>query len=197
MEITTSTRSLHDIITIQNTDDEDFTFEYDRSRGNYPYTIKAGEVKRFPRFLADHAVKHLIDKLLHKKNIRVDNEAARAAETSKIYIGEEVFQQSPVESESDSIKKRVEELNKPSDLENIIAKAKSKAPALEKAETEVPPEAVEDKLVPKTKPTKSELIDYALKQGLVLDEPSKNGKTLRQKLMKLTVDEAIKELQYE
>jgi hypothetical protein len=188
------TRSLHDIITIKNTDEEDFTFEYDRSRGNYPYTIKAGEIKRFPRFLADHAVKHLINKILHKKNIRVDNEAARAAEASEIYIGEEMFQQTPEENVADLTRKTVEELNKPSDLENVIAKAKKNAPPPEKVvDDDFEPKKVE----PKTIPTRSELFDYAVKQGLVLDQPDKDGKTLRQKFSKMKIDEVMKELQYE
>ena len=55
-----------DTVSIQNIDDEDFIFEYDKSKGNYPYIIPAGQVKRFPRFLAEHAVKHLIDKILNK-----------------------------------------------------------------------------------------------------------------------------------
>jgi len=42
---------------------EDFTFY----NGNEPYTVKAGESKRFPIFLAKHGAKHLLDKILQEK----------------------------------------------------------------------------------------------------------------------------------
>lgn len=130
-------RSLHDIVTLKNVDDEDFTFEYDRSRGNYPYTIKAGAVARFPRFLADHAIKHLTDKVLTKAKIKTNNEAARADVVAKIFVGEEVFQYKPEEGEAEKVRRTVEELNKPSDLENIIARASAHAPKAEPVKEEV------------------------------------------------------------
>ena len=188
-------RSQHDIVSLQNIDDEDFIFEFDSSRGNYPYTIKAGTVARFPRFLADLALKHLIDKLLNKQKIKTNNEAARANLRDKIFIGEEVFQQGPQEGEAERLRQEVEALNAPSDLDKVLSRAKTNAP-----EAELP--AVEEKVeveqapVVKAKPTRNELFAYAQQAGLVLDEPDKDGKTLRETFTKMTIDDMIKELDF-
>ena len=119
-------RSLHDIVTIRNVDIDDFTFEYGRAEGNYPYVIKAGAIARFPRFLAKHAMKHMINQILNRKGIRTDNESARAELQNMIFVEEEVFQQAPEEAEGDRMKKQIEELNKPSDLEAVLARHKEK-----------------------------------------------------------------------
>jgi hypothetical protein len=42
-----------------NIDGEDFTWEW----GGKPYTIKAGEIKYYPPFLANHLAKHLAYKM--------------------------------------------------------------------------------------------------------------------------------------
>lgn len=193
-------RSSHDVVTLHNIDSEDFTFEFDSSRGNYPYTIKAGTVARFPRFLADHALKHLIDKLLNKQKIKTNNEAARANLRDKIYVGEEVFQQGPQEGEAEQLKREVEALNAPSDLEKVLSRAKTNAPP-EPETGELPPvetfEGLDEKPEVKAKPTRNELFAYAEKMGLVLDEPIKPGeKTLRETLTKMTIDEMIKEIDF-
>src|SRR3990167_5059351 len=120
--------SPHDIITIQNTDNEDFEFFYDRASGNYPYTIKAGEIKRFPRFLATHCIKHLIDKIMNKRQQKTSNETIRQTLADKIIVEEEVFQQAPVLSEADITKREVDRLNRPSDLDRLLDKRKEKAP---------------------------------------------------------------------
>src|SRR3990167_6814495 len=110
----------YDIVAIQNIDDEDFVFEYDRSRGNYPHVIPAGQVKRFPRFLAEHAVKHLIDKILNKRKERTNNDPLRQALAEQIVINEEVLQQPPVKSEAERLKETVDNLNRPSELELVL-----------------------------------------------------------------------------
>ena len=112
----------HDIITIQNIDDEDFVFEYDRASGNWPYTVPAGEIRRFPRFLAQHAVKHLIDKILTKRDVKINNVQARQELASQIVVQEETFQQAPRMSDAERQQGEIDKLNKPSDLEGILGK---------------------------------------------------------------------------
>lgn len=133
MEPNTSVRSQHDIITLRNIDEEDFNFEYDRSRGNYPYVIKAGGVARYPRFLADHAMKKLIDKILDRQKIKLNNEPARAELRERIFVEEEVFQQVPQQTEADKLRRDVDILNKPSDLEAVLLRNATKLKSTEPA----------------------------------------------------------------
>ena len=139
--------SEHDIITIQNIDNEDFKFEYDRASGNYPYTIKSGEIKRFPRFLAKHAVKHLIDKILTKREVRISNIVMRQQLAEKIIVEEESFQEKPKVTEAERVQKEVEKLNAPSDLDAILKRRKERFRKKEKEETatEVAPKEEMDK----------------------------------------------------
>jgi len=116
--------SHYDVIALHNIDDEPFEFEYDKSAGNYPYSIPAGEIRRFPRFLASHALKHLIDKILTKKRLSTNDVLAREGLASQIVVEEELYQNKPAVSKAEENKKLVEELNKPSDLENVLGKHK-------------------------------------------------------------------------
>ena len=100
----------HDIITIKNISDQDFTFEFDRVSGNPPYTIKTGEIKRFPRYIARHAVKHLIDAILISRKIKTNNQVARDNLASQIVIDEEVFGQDRVETEAEKLQKELDKL---------------------------------------------------------------------------------------
>jgi hypothetical protein len=120
--------STADIITVMNIDDEDFEFEYDRSSGNYPYVIPAGEIRRFPRFLAQHAVKHLIDKILNRKGIKTNDIKARSELATQVVIGEETFQQTRSKSNADITKEEIDRLNKPSDLEAVLGKKRAMTP---------------------------------------------------------------------
>ena len=43
------------IITLQNVDDENFVFDYNKSEGNPPYLMPAGEIVRYPEFVAKHS----------------------------------------------------------------------------------------------------------------------------------------------
>ena len=120
--------SEYDVVTLRNVDEEDFVFEYDRSAGNFPHVIPAGEIRRFPRFLAEHALKHLIDKILNKRKERTSHEALRAELASQIVVDEEVIQKQPVISEAERQQKQIEELNKPSDLETLLKKHRAEEP---------------------------------------------------------------------
>lgn len=116
----------YNIITLKNIDNEDFTFEYDSSTGNPPYMIPAGQIKRFPSFLAEHALKHLIDKILTKQNKKTNNQEARQALASLIVIEEENFQSPAQLTPAQQQAKEVESLNKPSDLEGILQRNKDR-----------------------------------------------------------------------
>ena len=195
--------SHYDVVALQNIDDEDFVFEYDRSHGNYPYVIPAGQVKRFPRFLAEHALKHLIDKILTKRKQKTNNEPLRQALAGEIVINEEVFQRPVVEGEADKMRKEIDRMNQPSELEAILKKQRG---AEKKEETVVPPvvpeeekfaglgptidtteKPVETKEEVKAVPTRNEIYAYAQnKLGMTLDEKTKK------EWDKMKVDELLK-----
>jgi len=202
-------QATYDIVSIQNIDDEDFTFEYDRSAGNYPHTIAAGEVKRFPRFLAQHAVKHLIDKILNKKNERTNNEVMRIALAEQIVVDEEILQKPPVKTDAEELKEEVDRLNVPSELETVLKRNRGKekintTPPIQETPSSVPEEkfaglepAVDttDNDVPEVKPevkaipTRKEIIDYGKnKMGMTFDE--KQMKSLN----KMKVSELLTEI---
>src|SRR3990167_4719587 len=124
-----------DIISLHNIDSDDFVFEYDKSGGNPPYLIPANTVRRYPRFLAEHALKHLIDKILTKKKMKTNNDTERQDLASQIVVSEETFQSGPIKTEAERTQEMVREMNKPSDLENILKKNQEKAKAQETKET--------------------------------------------------------------
>lgn len=55
---------------IYNPDTEDFTVNFHGE----PHTIRALEIQEFPLHIANHIQKHLADKLLHKRGIKVNAE---------------------------------------------------------------------------------------------------------------------------
>lgn len=211
------------IVTLHNIDDEEFVFEYNRSEGNPAYSIPSGEVARYPKFLADHALKHLIDKILTKRKVKTNNEPARLEVASQIVIGEESLRQSPVLTPAEKLKLDVDELNKTSTLDAILERRRKEKeakvePVKETATTDRPEDVTEhfdgleekqnevnqkldeikkseeNKVIPM--PTKNQLLEYAGQQGLVLDEANKEGKTLREVYTKMTVSDLVKELNY-
>jgi len=207
-----------DIVTLQNIDDEDFMFEYNASEGNAPYVIAAGEVARFPRFLAEHALKHLIDKVLNKQEESTGNQTLRLELANQIVVGEEAVHQVAEPTEGERLRNKIDELNKPTTLETILAKRKEeksykkKVPAADEADvnvdekfeglepvepeptkTEEPapePKPIKTKDV-KPKPTRAEIYKYAeAEMNMVIDPDTKKN------FDKLKVDDLIEELQY-
>jgi len=176
----------YDVVAIQNIDDEDFTFEYDRSRGNFAHVIPAGQVRRFPRFLAEHALKHLIDKILNKQNVSTAHLSRRQELATQIVINEESFAPAPAKPEAEKLREEVENLNKPSELDVILNKRRAEAEAKPKAEEQVietpkveeekfegledtTKEAPTEELPIRPTPTRKEIIAYARKQGMTID----------------------------
>ena len=207
--------SSFDIIALHNIDSEDFTFEYDKSAGNPPYTIPAGQIKRFPRFLAEHALKHLINQILTRKKMRINNEVARQELAAQIVVDEETFQQGSTQTEAEKLNKDIESMNKPSDLEKILKQNRPKEVPQESPQTDTQPKA-EEKFegleegeeplkgdeVDTTEPTaplpdeemvayipsRGEIYRYAEKQGMVLDPET------TKKLDKMKIPQLLKEL---
>ena len=69
-----------DVINFTNIDSEDFEGMF----GGNPTTIKAGETRQFPRFLAQHFTKHLIDKILLRDGKDHGSDLARNPLEAKI-----------------------------------------------------------------------------------------------------------------
>jgi len=55
---------------IYNPDKSDFTITWN----DEPYTIHAGEIETYPKWLADHIAKHLCKKLIGERGIKVNYE---------------------------------------------------------------------------------------------------------------------------
>ena len=198
--------SSYDIVSLQNITGKDFVFEYNKSEGGYPYVIPANAVRRFPRFLAEHALKHLIDQVLNERKMKTNNETIRQELASQIVVQEEVFQQGVQKSEAERQAEIVKELNKPSDLEIVLKKQKERLAEADKVvpnpdqvvveeekEEEVFEELKDQPKEPiqevKPVPTRREIYDYAEKTlKMTLDE-----KELK-KLDKLKVEDLLKEL---
>lgn len=198
------------MVAIHNIDDEEFVFQYDASKGGLPYVIPAGEVKRLPRFLANHALKHLIDKLITKDNkpgIGIANMDARRDYMQQIVVGEEVLETTAPRTEAEQVKDAIDLANKPSELDRILDKKRLEEKKAEEVVADVPKpkedireefdQLKKEKPGPKPKPevpslpTRGELFKFATeKMGMVLD------KKTRIRLSKMRVPELIKEFNY-
>lgn len=124
----------YNIVTLKNIDDEDFIFSVNKVQ----YVIPAGKSRRFPKFMATLAYKHLVDKLLLKEDPEgtlLGNQGKRDEVGTKILISEETYEQPEVPTDGQI----VEEMNKPSDIDRLLEKNKR---VLKKEE---PPVATTDK----------------------------------------------------
>lgn len=72
---------------IYNPSKEDFTHTYANAE-NEPieYTVPAGELQQYPYYLAQHLAKHLADKVMGDRGIRVNPEADHAAIMKEILV---------------------------------------------------------------------------------------------------------------
>jgi len=187
----------YNIISIRNIDDEDYYFKVD----NQGYMIGTGETRNFPKFMAELAVKHLVDKILVKKDPEgklMANKGEREAVASQIIVGEQKYEKPPIPTDEQI----VEEMNK-SEIDNILEKHKERLktyqpvappkPDLEELdkppEVEVRPEEFEGLGAP----NRQDLLNFA-KNILRLDITDK--KTL-ESWDRLTDAELAKELNFE
>lgn len=138
----TEADSIYNIVTLKNIDDEDFEFAVNSS----PYFISANEVRNFPKFMAQYAVKHLIDKILNKRGIATNNVAKREELAGQIVINEEVFARPKALSENERNREMVDKYNKPSDIDEILKKRRealrAATPATDVADIPPTPDAV-------------------------------------------------------
>lgn len=188
----------YDIVTIQNVDVNEFTFEFNKSAGTRPYTIKAGEIARYPRFLADHAVSKLIDQILTRKKLRTNDKAMRLKYAQKIVLSEEIILPESKKTEGEILNEKVDQLNKVSELESILSKKRLVAKPEENyilpedKTLEEEPEDVAPSPLPKALPTRSQLMKYATDVvGLTLDAKSKAAYD------KMSIPELAKNLDYQ
>lgn len=98
----------YNVISFTNIDSGDFTGRWDSK----PYTIKAGETKAYPEFLAKHFAKHLTDRILRKEGFKLGDKAERAKVLEDI-LGEVVVQADVEEDmrEGELVAKEVEKIN--------------------------------------------------------------------------------------
>jgi len=205
-------RKSWDMVALQNIDDEDFVFSYDASQGNPAYVIPAGDVKRFPRFLANHALKHLIDKIITKANksgAGTSNLEVRRDLMSQIVVGEETMETVSPKSDSEQVQDAIELANKPSELDRILDKKREQESKADETAADLPTpsekeeekfdqlneekkvEVVKPKKVANPLPTRKELFKFATdKMGMVFDE-----KTTK-KFTKMPIKQVIKEFSY-
>ena len=193
------------IVSIKNIDTENFSFAYNKR----PYQIAAGEVRRFPKFLAEHCMKHLIDHLLNKKEIQTNHPTERASLAEQIYISEEKFEAPPVKNEDEVVAEQVEKLNRPTDLENILSKKREEIDAtatIEEVSQEdfeglkpTPPPATiivgekggEAKTEPIKAPTKEDIKTYVINEMKL-----KFDKNMEEEFAKKSIPQLIKTFTY-
>lgn len=141
-------QTLYNQITVKNIDNEDFVFKVDRQQ----YMIKAGEVRVFPKFMVRPMLKHLIDRILIKRDPEgklLRNQQMRDELASRIVLNEESYQRPTVPSDHEL----VEHMNQQPELDRILAKNKS---SLKKDETPlIDPPAVDTSKIKVATPKKS------------------------------------------
>jgi len=178
------TASLYNIVTIQNIDTDAFEFRHN----NVPYLLQAGEVKNFPKFIADLAVKHLIDRILEKQDHTgksMANQAMRAELAQRIVRREERY----ARPENPSEEELVANLNPKSDLDKVLEKQTMVAePEVVKTSNA----EVFDGLKKEKINTKVGLIEYAKNTlGMNVDDPK-----TKEAFAKMTFTQLKKELDY-
>jgi len=137
-------RSLYNQITVKNIDNEDFVFKVEREQ----YMIRAGETRVFPKFMVRPMLKHLIDKILIKRDKEgklLRNEQLRGELAAKIVLHEETYQRPEVPTDREIVEKMNE---REPELDRILAKNKTN---LKTSETNLIPEPPVDTNELKTK----------------------------------------------
>lgn len=114
-------QTLYNQITVKNIDNEDFVFKVSREQ----YMIEAGEVRVFPKFMVRPMLKHLIDKILIKRNPEgklLRNRKLREELAAKIVLKEETYQKPIVPTD----KELVERMNTQPELDRVLEKNKKR-----------------------------------------------------------------------
>lgn len=208
--------NLYSMVTFQNIDTEPFNIEYNLSDPNNAYSavIQPGQVKSLPFFIAKLAIKHLIDAVLTKQKVPINNQHRREELYSKIVIDVDDIQSPVIKSPERQAIDSIDKYNKPSDLDNILAR-RAKTPIVPQDDKPTEEKIVtheEDRTVlkedkdepevfvglknatplPPNPPTREQLYSYAkTKLGMELDD-----KTMT-KFENMGVNELAKELDYQ
>ena len=155
-------REMYNNVLIKNIDIKDFKFQCDSEW----YMIPAGETRSFPKFIATHAMRKLIDKLANRKDKSGKTnilQTFRKKMAAKIFISEEKFDKPVAPSDREIVEKMQE-----SDLDAILkknkkalkTKAKVAKKTTKKKKTGKEKESF-DGLKKNKKPTRAEMLDYA------------------------------------
>jgi hypothetical protein len=89
--------------------------------------MKSGEVLMVPRFIADHAVKHLVNQILNRMK-KPTSYPLREEIAGKIVLGIQKMDMPEQFSKEQIAIKKSDELNRGSDLDKILARHKEKEP---------------------------------------------------------------------
>jgi hypothetical protein len=137
--------NIYTSITLQNPDKEGIEIRYD---GQSYGVLEPGTQMTLPYFLADHVTKHLINQILNRLKIPLNNQIKRDEWRSKIVINEDQYRQSAPLTQQQILQKQIDELNarnpatpngKLPALNGILGKKREDAPALpEDPEDETP-----------------------------------------------------------
>lgn len=99
---------------------EDFTHEWDK----VPYTVKAGESKIFPGFLADHLAKHLVTREMFREGkITESNDPnARQPFLDKCFTETEVVAENELEAQVKALNESEVPVKKPGRPKKDVSK---------------------------------------------------------------------------
>lgn len=150
--------SLYNQVTAKNIDDEDFYFKVNRET----YSIGAGETRRFPKFMARPLLKHLVDKILIKRDPEgklLRNQQIRDELGAQIILGEETYEKPVIPTD----KELVEKMNRP-ELDRILERNKSRVAGNEEPTLISSPKAKLEKV---KKTLKEDEITRAAKKSVV------------------------------
>ena len=112
--------TLYNQITVKNIDNEDFNFVVNRE----PYMIGAGEIRVFPKFMVRPMLKHLIDKILIKRDPEgklLRNQQLRDDLAAEIVLKEEAYEKPKRPTDRDI----VADMNRQPELDRLLAKNKT------------------------------------------------------------------------
>lgn len=190
-------------LTILNVDTKPIEVVYDGDSYGF---IQPGEAKRLPKAMADLVVKHLIDQILNRMDIRTNSQADRDRLAAEIVIDSDDSLKVVSKSSKEILDEQIGELNTPSDLDRLIKKKEEKAQAdLEnfvpkEPEPEVVVEEVENKdefvglktdVIPLSEASKQDLMDYTVNVLKLTMDPKTKARFL-----KMTKKEMAKEIDY-
>lgn len=114
-------KTLYNQITVKNIDNEDFVFKVNREQ----YLIRTGETRIFMKFMVRPLLKHLVDKILIKRDPEgklLRNQKLRDELASKIILNEQVYEKPRTLTDHEM----VDQLNSEPELDRVLARNKTK-----------------------------------------------------------------------